>query len=302
LGQIVVSSGRKQAPYETILVSRNALLREGLARILGSADFRIVASVPDFADLNQLPLMHEPQFLLIVEMSDDNLDRVAARVDAFKRTYPTARLAILAPRLEVNDIASAFRAGADAVFVEIATSDAFIKSLELVMLGETMLPSGLLTLILEQNTGPPPRDLSLTHHNTVLQVEEAEDDSTGDDDEPPAMTGGEGVADVPAPEIQLSPRQKFILRYLISGDSNKAIARQTQLAEATVKVHVKAILRKIRVHNRTQAAIWAVNNGQTLPTQCPDSLAPPILPDESAFDSEPQADQIRTIPYRANRQ
>ena len=60
---------------------------------------------------------------------------------------------------------------------------------------------------------------------------------------------------------QLSPREKAILSCLIEGDSNKCIARKIDIAEATVKVHVKAILRKIRVHNRTQAAIWGMNNG-----------------------------------------
>lgn len=58
----------------------------------------------------------------------------------------------------------------------------------------------------------------------------------------------------------LSPRQLTILRHLIAGDSNKSIARKVSLSEATVKVHVKTILRKIRVHNRTQAAIWALNH------------------------------------------
>src|SRR6476619_8470323 len=60
---------------------------------------------------------------------------------------------------------------------------------------------------------------------------------------------------------QLSPREKSILRCLIAGDSNKGIARKIDIAEATVKVHVKGILRKIRVQNRTQAAIWAMNHG-----------------------------------------
>ena len=53
----------------------------------------------------------------------------------------------------------------------------------------------------------------------------------------------------------------MILRCIIEGDSNKCVARKIDIAEATVKVHVKAILRKIRVQNRTQAAIWGVNNG-----------------------------------------
>jgi two-component system nitrate/nitrite response regulator NarL len=60
---------------------------------------------------------------------------------------------------------------------------------------------------------------------------------------------------------QLSPREKAILSCLIEGDSNKCVARKINIAEATVKVHVKAILRKIRVQNRTQAAIWGMNNG-----------------------------------------
>ena len=55
---------------------------------------------------------------------------------------------------------------------------------------------------------------------------------------------------------QLSSREKSVLRCLIKGNSNKCIARKMDIAEGTVKVHVKAILRKIRVHNRTQAAIW----------------------------------------------
>jgi len=55
-----------------------------------------------------------------------------------------------------------------------------------------------------------------------------------------------------------------ILRCLIEGNSNKSIARKIDIAEATVKVHVKAILRKIRVQNRTQAAIWGMNNALLL--------------------------------------
>ena len=59
----------------------------------------------------------------------------------------------------------------------------------------------------------------------------------------------------------LSPQEKVILRCIIEGESNKCIARKINVTEATVKVHVKAILRKIRVQNRTQAAVWGMNNG-----------------------------------------
>jgi two-component system, NarL family, nitrate/nitrite response regulator NarL len=63
------------------------------------------------------------------------------------------------------------------------------------------------------------------------------------------------------------------MRCLINGDSNKAIARKIDITEATVKVHIKAILRKIRVHNRTQAAIWAMNHRSFIPAKDTQSSA-----------------------------
>ncbi len=59
----------------------------------------------------------------------------------------------------------------------------------------------------------------------------------------------------------LSPRESEVLTNLAEGKSNKLIARVCHISEATVKVHLKAILRKTRVHNRTQAAIWAIRHG-----------------------------------------
>jgi two-component system, NarL family, nitrate/nitrite response regulator NarL len=59
----------------------------------------------------------------------------------------------------------------------------------------------------------------------------------------------------------LSEREEQILRDLVKGLPNKIIARKRDMAEATVKVHLKSILRKTRMANRTQAAIWALENG-----------------------------------------
>jgi two-component system, NarL family, nitrate/nitrite response regulator NarL len=64
---------------------------------------------------------------------------------------------------------------------------------------------------------------------------------------------------------RLSPREREILFHLVEGHSNKGIARILRITEATVKVHLKSLLRKIRVDNRTQAAIWALSN---LPASC----------------------------------
>jgi two-component system nitrate/nitrite response regulator NarL len=60
---------------------------------------------------------------------------------------------------------------------------------------------------------------------------------------------------------KLSEREAQILDGLVKGHANKVIARMCGITEATVKVHMKSILRKIHVVNRTQAAIWALENG-----------------------------------------
>jgi DNA-binding NarL/FixJ family response regulator len=65
---------------------------------------------------------------------------------------------------------------------------------------------------------------------------------------------------------RLSPREKEIISHIVEGRSNKVIARHLGITEATVKVHIKHVLRKIRIDNRTQAAIWALANLPELDT------------------------------------
>ena len=66
----------------------------------------------------------------------------------------------------------------------------------------------------------------------------------------------------PEPKYRkLSHQEMKILAFLAHGDSNKLIARRLGNCEATVKVQMKAIFRKLGFQNRTQAAVWAVKNG-----------------------------------------
>ena len=84
---------------------------------------------------------------------------------------------------------------------------------------------------------------------------------------------------------KFSTREIEILDCLTRGEANKFIARRFAIAEATVKVHVKAILRKIRAKNRTQAAIWARD---FLPASSNVTVAPSIAEDtETTADPGP---------------
>jgi two-component system, NarL family, nitrate/nitrite response regulator NarL len=254
----------------TALIGPNALLREALAHILSGADFQILASASRLDDsvVASLPQEHA---LLIIEACSD-IDATVREIETFKGHRPAGRVVVLAHQLELPEMVLAFSAGANAYLLSLAASDVFIKSLELVMLGETILPPSLLGLLSNNENAPEDGNGTLDHNGkpeydaptTDDRADDANDDDTDDD----AEAKREALPKIDNNRVpRLSARQRLILRCLINGDSNKMIARKIHITEATVKVHVKAILRKIRVSNRTQAAIWGMNHRHT--TDCP---------------------------------
>src|ERR1700732_1773723 len=216
--------------YATVLVEPNVLLREGLARILSARPFRMLYSAASIEDSVLSKLSQHQSVLLVIGAGDDS-DALARQIALFKEKHQSGRVAVLAERYQLSSVLSAFRAGANAYFIKVATCAAFTKSLELVMLGETIVPREIMPFMLRDE----------------IELEDEVD--------------AEALAIVQSNDARpLSAQEKRILCYLVDGFSNKAIARKIDIAEATVKVHIKAILRKIRVHNRTQAAIWGMNN------------------------------------------
>ncbi len=69
------------------------------------------------------------------------------------------------------------------------------------------------------------------------------------------------IQGVAMPFSELTPREREILCHLAEGQSNKVIARELSISDGTVKIHVKAILRKLSVHSRVEAAVMAVEMG-----------------------------------------
>ncbi|MGY8635138.1 response regulator transcription factor [Bradyrhizobium sp. 14AA] len=225
---------RRRQSYGVVLIGKSVLIREGIARILHAANFRmpISASCPE-----ELPSsLQAKQLMFLIVHTGDNFDLAVSEIGYLKDRYPDAPIAIVSDDYRPVELASAFRAGASGYFVNVNSCDAFIKSVELVTMGETVFPPAFLSFALDGNRERETTERCQNGHALFVAQEDAI---------------------LP----QLSPREKAILSCLIEGDSNKSIARKIDIAEATVKVHVKAILRKIRVQNRTQAAIWGMNHG-----------------------------------------
>lgn len=57
---------------------------------------------------------------------------------------------------------------------------------------------------------------------------------------------------------QLTPRERDILKLLAQGLANKVIARKLSITESTVKVHVKHLLKKMKLKSRVEAAVWVL--------------------------------------------
>jgi two-component system nitrate/nitrite response regulator NarL len=164
---------------------------------------------------------------------------------------PTVRVVILAASQVASDIVRALNAGAWGFLRHDITGDQLLRSLELIVTGQSVIyPQFCMTASQAKPQGGRVTDGANGGESVVSARSERlarEDNSCESLPEGGLVSGG------------LSSRELAILRTLMEGASNKVIARRLVITEATVKVHMKAILRKLRLQNRTQAAIWARN-------------------------------------------
>lgn len=207
---------------DVVLLCRNTIVREGLRRILSSEDFNVILSTHDIAALQSIESIPDKAVFLIDSTSDE---AEAEALSIIRKRYPSCYSVILADCFDYQAMVAALRNGAHGYIVKEICCEPLVGTLQLVAMGEKVLPSQLAD---------------------ELQIR------------PVAFTqGGEDVAAA----SNLSERELEILEWLIMGCPNKVISRHMEISEATVKVHVKAVLRKLSVKNRTQAAIWAANHG-----------------------------------------
>jgi two-component system, NarL family, nitrate/nitrite response regulator NarL len=274
-----VARSNAQDPLETVIIGANALMREGLARILSEASFRVIVSAHhiDEAVLRAVP--RDKSVLLVVDAGRDF--HVAQRqVESVRQQFPSARVAVLAHHHQLSEMLTALQAGANAYFARDPTGGSFINILKLMTAGETIVLADTSSLFDDGQNGldndnsgqqqsstnngcyPVNRSHQYSHDQTLDEAD-LDDVENGDPNHESIEDGNDASSFSEAQEavLCLSARQLAILRCLSEGDSNKVIARKISISEGTVKVHVKAILRKIQVHNRTQAAIWALNHG-----------------------------------------
>ena len=206
-----------------VLVGTNRLFRQGLRRLLDDEQFVVENEARDLADLDALLRDGVMPDLVVADMNACH-DADLERLRRLRLSHDELRVVVLAHQLCLADMARLLNAGADGYLVNELSAEALCLSLLLVMQGEKVLPSTL--------AGVLANDRGETGNGALLQAQR-----------------------------NLTEREKQILKCLLSGYSNKHIARALTISEGTVKVHLKSLMKKIAAANRTQAALWARNNG-----------------------------------------
>jgi two-component system nitrate/nitrite response regulator NarL len=243
-----------------LITHRSKLFREALRQLLTNTRFRPVHAAPDLDQASEGYLAPGGNcvWLIGVEKYTAATNSLACRVGAIA---PDVKRVVLAASQAIEDPMIAINSGVCGFLCEDISPDQLIKSLELIVDGEMVVHGHALQQARQLLT-----KMETPVAETVLQQERINGGATAIERRPagalaPVSDGSLAVASVidhgPDLERELSNRERLIMQRLISGNSNKAIARDLVITEATVKVHIKAILRKLRLRNRTQAAIWA---------------------------------------------
>ena len=202
-----------------IVIDDHPLFRKGVCQLIALSDrLRLVGEASSGEDGLTLAQTADPDLILL----DLNMKGMSGidTLRALRDTDLGARIIILTVSDAAEDLVAAIRAGADGYL---------LKDTE---------PEDLLARMSEALAGRIVIDDSLTGLLARSLREEAQ-------------SAERSLA-------HLTERERAILQCLATGLSNKLIGRELGIAEGTVKVHIKSLLRKLKFRSRLEAAVWAI--------------------------------------------
>jgi two-component system nitrate/nitrite response regulator NarL len=269
------------------------LFRDGLRHILAGTRFRTTHMAEEFDEAVMRHLSSDGQCLWLMGLAEghppsfENIIKVVTGSTGSK-------VVVLSQRCDASCVLPALNAGASGFLDDNINGERLVKTLEVIVLGEIVVPAEFFKLARASIDTSMQRSQGAIQSLSPRLGSDSNGHGNGNGNgngrtHGPALLSAPPIASMPplvaedfdrhesgaqasekisgvcvgiADARSLSKREEAILRLLMEGGSNKMIARRLVITEATVKVHIKAILRKLRLHNRTQAAMWAYNNLQ----------------------------------------
>ncbi len=208
----------------------HALIRAGLHSVLRElGDDLDFIEACDGASTRSMLSKHPDIDLLLLDVRLPDCDGISLLTE-LQKEYPALPVIMLSAESDAVTVSKAIDSGAAGFLPKTSLNMVLIPALRLVMAGGIYVPPD----VLRQETAVQPR--------TTTVANQPED----------------------APELRslgLTGRQNEVLALLLEGKSNKQICRELDLAEATVKVHVRAILRALDANSRTEAVVAFTKRG-----------------------------------------
>ncbi len=222
-------------PVRLLVVDDHPLFRRGLVALLEQDDrFVVLHEAADAGEALRCVVRDPPDLILL----DNHLPGVRG-VDAiagFKEVAPDVKILMLTVSENEQDLSAALRAGADGYLLKTINSEDLSESILKVLEGKSVVSPEMTTKLVAAFRGRV--------------------------DTPEAGLSPQGSMASQADGLEmLSAREREILTRIARGASNKAIARELDIAETTVKIHVQHILRKLNLSSRVQAAVYAAGRG-----------------------------------------
>jgi len=216
---------------DIILADDHKLVRDGLTPFLEELDDDVnVIEAEGFEHALKAAKKARNLKLIILDLGMPGMNGLAG-VRQMMESFTNVPVVILSGTHDQTAILKAFNLGIAGFIPKSAGSDVMMSALQLVMAGERYIPSQILVGAAIQDADRPQAD--------VQQVAPS----------PRSINGAINAARFD----KLSKREQHVLELLAGGMTNKEIARSIDLQEATIKIHVKNIYRKMGVNNRVQA-------------------------------------------------
>jgi two-component system nitrate/nitrite response regulator NarL len=240
-----------------VVTHPSSLFHNGLRNLLAKSRFRPVRIATSLSEDLEEYLRSQPNCVWLTGV-ERSLSITTALVRKVTATNSGVKVVILAASQEPEEIIAALKAGACGFLSQDTPAERLLRSLELIALGEMIVHPHVAWRQTANDKRPDLRESEFALAKSAGAQPIQRFEARYALPTMPVDEGGQTQGDDVVPS--LSRREMLILRMLMQGASNKAIARNLVITESTVKVHMKAILRKLRLQNRTQAAIWARNH------------------------------------------